>query len=58
MIPLNLICFKCKNFTNKGCIAFLNGIPEIIISGENDHSKPLPNQKNDIVFEPLESNQN
>lgn len=48
----NLICFNCKHkkFNDIGCMAFKEGIPdEIIVS--NDHSKPLPDQKNDIVFE-------
>ena len=52
------ICAKCKNFIpNKKhnlCKAFPEppGIPWEIVSGKNDHSKPLPEQKNDIVFEP------
>lgn len=29
------------------------GIPDEIIFGENDHSKPLENQSNDIIFEEL-----
>jgi len=53
MIPINLICFKCKNLTSKGCLAFDN-IPEEIISGKNKHNKPLKNQINNIVFEPGE----
>ena len=53
MIPLNLICFNCSNFKNKGCTAFKDGIPDVIISGENDHSKPLPEQDNNIVFEKI-----
>jgi hypothetical protein len=51
----NLICAECKHFKHQkfNCIAFPDGIPEIIFSGENDHSKPLPNQDNDIIFEPI-----
>lgn len=47
----NLICFKCKHYTplEGGCKAF-DDIPNEILL-ENDHSKPLPDQKNDIVFE-------
>lgn len=56
MIPLNLICFKCKNLTSKGCLAFEN-IPDKIISGKNKHKKPLKGQKNNIVFEPYESDE-
>lgn len=53
MIPIDLICFKCKNFTLMGCPAFPDfEIPEEITSGENKHKKPLPGQGNDIVFTP------
>jgi hypothetical protein len=46
------ICFNCRFFyENYKCPAFRNGIPDEIILGENDHSTPLPNQGNDIVFE-------
>lgn len=50
------ICFKCKNFDiNKNtCKAFKKEIPEEILFGDNDHSKPLPEQENDLVFEPIE----
>ena len=34
-------------------MAFIDGIPNAILDGDNDHSKPLPNQDNDIVFEPI-----
>lgn len=52
MKAINLICFKCKHFNEfkSGCAAF-DEIPETIISGLNDHSKPLTGQKNNIVFE-------
>jgi hypothetical protein len=55
MDAVNLICFRCKHFDrfeHGGCTAFPDGIPDVITSGENDHSKPLPGQGNDIVFEP------
>lgn len=32
------------------CEAFPQGIPKEILNGEIDHSEPLPNQENDIVF--------
>jgi hypothetical protein len=46
------ICINCKNYL-KGltCKAFPEGIPEEILNGDNNHSKPLPDQENDIVFE-------
>jgi hypothetical protein len=52
----NVICFKCKHFDDLlgGCEAFRDDIPDEILSGENDHSKPLPDQGNDIVFEPID----
>jgi hypothetical protein len=37
------------------CEAFPDGIPDEIFSGKNDHSKPLPSQKNTIVFEPVKT---
>lgn len=53
----NLICFGCKHLRpiKGGCDAFPDGIPDEITSGENKHSKPLPDQENDIVFEPIET---
>lgn len=50
-----LVCLKCKHFMGKDvkCIAFENIIPDIILTGENDHLKPLPDQKNNIIFEPI-----
>jgi hypothetical protein len=53
MEAVNLVCLKCIHFRRfeGGCDAFPNGIPNEITSGENEHSKPLPFQKNDIVFE-------
>lgn len=54
--PLNkIVCNSCKfyerlNFEKFTCKAF-DVIPAEILSGLNDHSEPLPEQKNDIVFE-------
>lgn len=48
------ICYDCKHLdkTDRKCLAFKNEIPdEIWLDGEK-HSKPLPDQKNDIVFTP------
>ena len=33
------------------CEAFPVGIPDVIAYGNNKHTKPLPDQGNDIVFE-------
>jgi hypothetical protein len=56
MEAVELVCFNCKNFRRfeGGCNAFPDGIPDEITSGENKHSKPLPEQENDLVFEPIE----
>tara|TARA_R110000868_G_C10656262_1_gene745408 strand:+ start:591 stop:767 length:177 start_codon:yes stop_codon:yes gene_type:complete len=49
-----IVCFNCKNYIKDfKCMAFPNGIPEEILVGENDHSEPLPNQENNIIFEPI-----
>ena len=48
-------CVKCKHYiSDLKCLAF-NIIPDIILLEGNNHSKPLPNQDNDIAFEPLEN---
>lgn len=49
--PIDLICFECKHFEKiqLGCAAFPEGIPDKILR-DNEHSKPLPGQKNDLVF--------
>lgn len=49
---LNLICFNCIHFRPMagGCDAFPKGIPDEVLR-TNDHGKPLPEQKNKIVFE-------
>ena len=56
MEAVDLVCFKCKHWRQfiGGCDAFGDNIPDEITSGENEHSKPLPNQDNEIVFEPIE----
>jgi len=52
----DLICANCKYFNHDKfkCKAFPGGIPDIISSGENIHEKPLKDQINDIVFEPID----
>ena len=50
-IPKFIVCDACKNLIKgKKCKAF-DIIPDEILTGKNDHSKPLPNQDNDTVFE-------
>lgn len=52
-MEFDLICLQCKNYVVKEntCKAFETEIPYEIYVGLNDHSEPLPDQKNDIVFE-------
>ena len=61
MEATQLVCFKCKHFRrftgDGGCNAFPKGIPDEITSGKNEHKKPLKEQKNDIVFEPIKENE-
>jgi hypothetical protein len=49
-------CLMCKHhILGNECEAFTKGIPdEIFLLGTNDHLKPLPGQKNNIVFEPFQ----
>lgn len=49
-------CLECKNYWGiNHCHAFPDDpIPEKILTGEFDHSKKYPGQKNDIVFEPIQ----
>lgn len=46
------LCNNCRHYLGGlKCMAFLDGIPESILNGENDHTVPLPKQGNDITFE-------
>lgn len=46
------LCSNCKWYLGElKCAAFLDRIPDEILNGENDHTKPLPEQENDVVFE-------
>ena len=55
----NTICASCVHLKIEQtefkyyCLAFPYGIPDEILNGENDHSKPLPGQENDIVYEEI-----
>ena len=57
-------CQKCKWFVQGNgvvngrwsCKAFPNGIPDEVYDNRK-HKKPLPDQKNDIVFEPIEADE-
>lgn len=45
-------CVSCLYHSGgTACLAFPNGIPDEIIQGENQHTEPLPNQGNNLVYE-------
>ena len=52
-----VLCTMCKRFRSDGanvwCKAFPKGIPDKILTGEHDHTKPFKGD-NGILFEPLE----
>ena len=52
MTPIDLICNKCVHYKKMsgGCNAFKGDIPKSI-KITNKHDQPLPEQKNKIVFE-------
>tara|TARA_R110000744_G_C19306204_1_gene556231 strand:- start:451 stop:609 length:159 start_codon:yes stop_codon:yes gene_type:complete len=47
-------CFNCKWYAGKlKCLAFSKQIPNEILTGNENHNKPLKNQDNNIVFEKI-----
>jgi hypothetical protein len=54
-------CHACRHFSDvyinglPTCRAFPEEIPPIITTGTIEHIKPLPNQDNTIVYEPVEA---
>ena len=57
MIYERPICDTCIHaLTDKPgarCKAFPDGIPPEILYGGNNHSEPLPDQKNKLVYTPV-----
>ena len=54
---VDLGCVSCKHLIsaiNAKCKAFPDGIPYLISSGEFDHRKKFPGQKNDILYQEKE----
>ena len=52
-------CKKCRHYdvmnaAGMSCKAFPEEIPDSIVLGENDHSKPIKGQEGDFVFEQIE----
>lgn len=53
----DIICLKCKHLDTErigGCKAFPGEVPDIILSGQYDHSFPLKGQIGEYVFTPVE----
>ncbi len=56
------ICVNCRHFDwdlkfgGLCCDAFPHGIPNVILSGRHDHSRPYPGDKG-ILYEPVVSGQ-
>ena len=57
-MTLNIpMCFECKNkLTDYTCKAFPDGIPDKILFGKVDHTKPY-NGDHGIQFEPVDDEQ-
>jgi len=55
-MEFDLICVSCKNYNveKQTCLAFPKQIPDEIWIGLDNHETPLPNQENNIVFEPID----
>jgi len=50
-----VLCVRCKHYLGDlNCLAFPLGIPDEILEAKNDHTKPLEEQENDLVFESKE----
>lgn len=47
------LCITCAHYLGDlACLAFPERIPNEILTGTNDHSKPLKNQDSDLIYEP------
>ena len=46
-------CLDCKHWIANGvCTAFMEGVPDSILLGDNDHRQPYPGD-NGIQYEPI-----
>ena len=55
-VDISVQCLECNHLGEPlTCKAFTEGIPIEILGGKIDHSKPLPDQGNDIIFEAKEA---
>jgi len=51
-VNISVQCLACKHLGKPlTCKAFPKGIPKKILDGKIDHSTPIPDQDNDIIFE-------
>lgn len=51
-VNMSVQCLECKHLGKPlTCKAFPKGIPKEILDGKIDHSKPILDQDNEIVFE-------
>lgn len=51
---LSFTCLYCIHYDfDNNCKAFKKEIPLDIVEGKNPHTEPLPEQENNIVFEPI-----
>jgi len=54
-VDISVQCLACKHLGKPlTCKAFPKGIPKNILDGKVDHSEPIEDQDNDIVFEKRE----
>lgn len=56
-MEISPVCIECKHYKKNGQCSAFNEIPSLIWSEGDEHLKPLPGQKNDIVFEPIKKNE-
>ena len=47
------VCVYCKHHIFGAMCKAFDRIPNEILTGENDHSKPLKDQGNDIIFKAI-----
>ena len=46
-------CYLCKHYIERRKCKAFEKIPDDIWEGKNDHTKKYPDQKNNIIFEPI-----
>ena len=48
-------CYLCKHYIERRKCKAFEKIPDDIWEGKNDHTKKYPDQKNNIIFEPIKN---